>query len=106
MPVIIGRRELLAALGGAAVWLLPARAQEGGRKYTIGIFSAGSEHAEIPALNAAFSEALRELGWVEGKNVAFEHRYAEIGLNGCPNSQPTWSDAKSMSLRQPELSHH
>ena len=59
---------------GAAVWPLSARAQEGGRKYTIGIFSAGSEHAEIPALTAAFFEALRELGWVEGKNVAFEHR--------------------------------
>ena len=84
MPVIIGRRELIAALGGAAVWPLSARAQEGGRKYTIGIFSAGSEHAEIPALTAAFFEALRELGWVEGKNVAFEHRYAENRLERLP----------------------
>jgi putative ABC transport system substrate-binding protein len=84
MPVIIGRRELIAALGGAAVWPLSARAQEGGRKYTIGIFSAGSEHAEIPALTAAFFEALRELGWVEGKNVAFELRYAENHLERLP----------------------
>jgi len=82
--MIIGRRELIAALGGAAVWPLSARAQEGGRKYTIGIFSAGSEHAEIPALTAAFFEALRELGWVEGKNVAFEHRYAENRLERLP----------------------
>ena len=69
---------------GAAVWPLSARAQEGGRKYTIGIFSAGSEHAEIPALTAAFFEALRELGWVEGKNVAFELRYAENHLERLP----------------------
>jgi putative tryptophan/tyrosine transport system substrate-binding protein len=82
MPVIIGRRELIAALGGAAVWPLSAPAQEGGRKYTIGIFSAGSEHAEIPALTAAFFEALREL--FEGKNVAFEHRYAENRLERLP----------------------
>jgi putative tryptophan/tyrosine transport system substrate-binding protein len=84
MPVIIGRRELIAALGGAAVWPLSAHAQTGGRKYTIGIFSAGNELAVIPALNAAFFEALQELGWVEGKNVVFEHRYAENRLERLP----------------------
>jgi putative tryptophan/tyrosine transport system substrate-binding protein len=94
MPVIIRRRELIAALGGAAVWPLSVSAQEGGRKYMIGILSAGNERALNPALNAALFEALRELGWAEGKNVSFEHRYAlRIGLNDCPNSQPTWSDA-------------
>jgi putative ABC transport system substrate-binding protein len=84
MPVIIGRRELIAALGGAAVWPLSARAQVDGRKYTIGIFSAGNEFAVAPALSAAFFKALRELGWVEGKNVAFEHRYAENRLERLP----------------------
>jgi putative tryptophan/tyrosine transport system substrate-binding protein len=77
MPPIIGRRELIAALGGAAVWPLSVRAQVGERNYTIGILSAGNAHAVIPAFNAAFFEALQELGWVEGKNVVFEHRYAE-----------------------------
>jgi ABC-type uncharacterized transport system substrate-binding protein len=43
--------------------------------------SAGSEN---PALRTAFSDALRELGWVEGKTVAFEHRYAENWLEGLP----------------------
>jgi putative ABC transport system substrate-binding protein len=82
--VIIGRRELMAALGGAAVWPLSARAQVGGRKYTIGIFSAGNENVVSPALNAAFFEALQELGWVEGKNVVFEYRYAENRLERLP----------------------
>src|SRR5205085_4701740 len=84
MPVIIGRRELIAALGGAVVWPSSARAQVGGRKYTIGILSAGNELSVIPALNAAFFEALQELGWVEGKNIVFEHRYAENRLERLP----------------------
>jgi len=84
MPVIIGRRELMAAFCVAAAWPLSARAQEGGKKYTIGIFSAGNENAVNPAVNAAFFEALEELGWVEGKNVVFEYRYAENRLERLP----------------------
>jgi putative ABC transport system substrate-binding protein len=83
MPAIIGRRELIAALGGAAVWPVPARAQVSERKYTIGVLTAGSEHAVVP-VNAAFYEALQELGWVEGKNVVFERRFAENRLERLP----------------------
>ena len=71
---MIGRREFVTLLGGAAAWPLAARAQQSGKKYTVGILSAGSE---MTALSAAFSDALRELGWVEGRNVVFEYRYAE-----------------------------
>jgi putative tryptophan/tyrosine transport system substrate-binding protein len=81
MPMIIGRRDLMAALGSAAIWPLSARAQVGGRKYTIAILSAG---IESPALSAALFEGLQELGWVEGKNVLFEHRYAENRLERLP----------------------
>src|SRR5438034_3897719 len=69
------RREFTTLLGGAAVtWPLAARAQQAKKKYTVGILSAGGENT---ALSAAFSDALRELGWVEGRNVVFEYRYAE-----------------------------
>jgi putative tryptophan/tyrosine transport system substrate-binding protein len=78
--VIIGRRELIAALGSTTMWPFMAHAQVGGRKYTIGVFTAGNEQAADPALNGGFIEALRELGWVEGKNVGFEYRYAENWL--------------------------
>jgi putative ABC transport system substrate-binding protein len=82
MPVTIRRRELIAALGGAGVLCsLVARAQEGGKKYTVGILSAG---AGLGALNTVFFDALREFGWVEGKNVTFEHRYAENRLERLP----------------------
>jgi putative tryptophan/tyrosine transport system substrate-binding protein len=81
----MNRRAIISLLGGAAAaWPLAARAQQGGKKYTIGILSAGNETAVIPALNAAFFEALRELGWVEGKNIVFEHRYADNRLERLP----------------------
>ena len=82
MTVTIGRRELLVALGGAAAaWPLAARAQQGGKKYVVGRFNAGS--ATDP-LSEVLTEALRELGWVEGENVVFERRYAENRLERLP----------------------
>jgi putative tryptophan/tyrosine transport system substrate-binding protein len=74
------RREFVTLLGGAAAtWPLAARAQSAGKRYTIGYLSAGS--LGLVEATAAFTDALRELGWVEGKNVAFERRYAENRLD-------------------------
>jgi hypothetical protein len=73
MTVTIGRRELLAALGGAAAaWPLAARAQQTGRLPTIGFFSAGSALA-IRDWVAALVQRLGELGWIEGRIVAIEY---------------------------------
>src|SRR5262245_2034317 len=84
MTVTIVRRELLVALGGAvAAWPLAARAQQGGKRYTIGTLSAGGAGVQA-ALNSAFFDGLRELGWVEGKNVVFENRNAENRLERLP----------------------
>src|SRR5215510_1489579 len=81
----IRRREFITLLGGAATWPVEwrrvARAQQTGSRYTVGIFSAGDANA---ALNTVLVDALRELGWVEGKNVIFEHRYAENRLERLP----------------------
>src|SRR5262245_3550313 len=80
----IGRRKFLATLGGAAaVWPLAARAQQGGKRYTIGILSAGGAGVQA-ALDSAFFDGLRELGWVEGKNVVCESRNAENRLERLP----------------------
>ena len=75
MTVTIGWRELLAALGGAAVpWPLAARAQQPGR--TIGYLGTTTASAWEP-WTAAFMQRLRELGWIEGSNLAVEYRWAE-----------------------------
>jgi len=70
------RRDFIKGIAGsAAAWPLAAHAQQAGKTYKIGWLNAGS-FERSPAL-AAFLDALRELGWIEGKTFAFERRYAE-----------------------------
>src|SRR5215471_5107878 len=72
----IGRRKFLATLGGAAAaWPLAARAQPT-KLPTVGFLGA-STSSNYGAWVAAFDKRLRELGWIEGRNVAMEYRWAE-----------------------------
>ena len=84
MTLTIGRRELLAALGGGAVaaWPLAAHAQQAEKLRAIGYLNPGSG-PPAPGITALF-DALAELGWIEGKNVVFERRYAENRLERLP----------------------
>ena len=76
MTVIIARRELLAALGGAAVaWPLAARAQQPVMP-VVGFLGAGAR-GPLREQIAAFQEGLKESSYVEGQNVAVEYRFAE-----------------------------
>jgi putative ABC transport system substrate-binding protein len=71
------RREFISLLGGAAAaWPLAARAQQPTKLPTIGVLVAGatSSHGRLVA---AFVQRLRELGWIEGRTVAIEVRWAE-----------------------------
>jgi putative ABC transport system substrate-binding protein len=76
MTVTIGRRELLAVLGGtAAAWPLAARAQQGDRR-RVGIFmDLAEQDREGQARVAAFREGMQRLGWIEGRNVAYDYRW-------------------------------
>jgi ABC-type uncharacterized transport system substrate-binding protein len=75
------RRKLLVALGaGALAWTGAARAQAPAKVPRIGFLSATSPSA-IAARVEAFRRGLRELGYVEGKNIVIEWRYAEGKLD-------------------------
>ncbi len=69
------RREFLTLIGGAAAWPLTARAQQG-KLATIGVLGTATPSAWGPWI-AAFVQRLRELGWIEGRTVAIEYRWAE-----------------------------
>jgi len=72
----MGRREVISLLGGAAAaWPLAARAQQAGKLPTMGVLGA-SPSAESQRV-AAFVQRLRELAWIDGRNVAIEYRWAE-----------------------------
>jgi putative tryptophan/tyrosine transport system substrate-binding protein len=75
MTAFIGRREFITLLGGAAVWPLAARAQQAGKLPTIGFL--GADASAFSPWTAAFVAHLRELGWIENRNVAIEYRWSE-----------------------------
>jgi putative ABC transport system substrate-binding protein len=72
----LGRREFITLLGGAAAWPLAARAQQGARVARIGHLDLGPAAARASRVEA-LRAGLRDLGWVEGKNIAIEFRWAD-----------------------------
>src|SRR5260370_6753577 len=71
------RREFITLLGGAAVsWPIAAWGQQAVRLPTIGYLGTASASAQSQ-LAAAFVQRLRELGWIEGRTIAIEVRWAE-----------------------------
>ena len=70
------RREFITLLGVAAGWPLAARAQQPTKLPTIGFLGTTTLSA-MSEWVAAFVQRLRELGWIEGRNIAIEYRWAE-----------------------------
>jgi ABC-type uncharacterized transport system substrate-binding protein len=71
------RREFIALLGGAAAWPLAARAQQGERMRRIGVLMpSAADDAEYQARLTAFLQGLAQLGWLDGRNVRIDTRWA------------------------------
>jgi len=77
MAVHIGRRELIVTFGGAvAAWPLAARAQQGDRVRRIGVLMWLNENDPGAKSDlSAFTQALADLGWTEGRNVRMDLRW-------------------------------
>ena len=71
------RRQFICLLGGGALaWPLAARAQQLGKLPTIGFLVSGTPSSHGPWVTG-FVQRLRELGWIEGRTITIEYRWAE-----------------------------
>jgi putative ABC transport system substrate-binding protein len=76
------RREFIAGLGGSVAWPVTARAQQGDRIRRIGLLMGADENDPIrkPRLSA-FTQALADLGWTDGRNVRMDVRWTGGDIN-------------------------
>jgi putative tryptophan/tyrosine transport system substrate-binding protein len=72
----VRRRDFIATLGGAVAGSFAASAQQLAKLPTVGFLGSGTTTAQRLWL-AAFLQRLHELGWIEGRNLAIEYRWAE-----------------------------
>jgi putative ABC transport system substrate-binding protein len=80
MTVTIGRRELLAALGGvAAAWPLAARAQQSERVRRVGVLmNLTADDDDASPRVTALAQGLQQLGWTAGRNVRIDYRWGAV----------------------------
>ena len=82
---MVTRRTFLWALAnGLLAAPLAAEAQQAGKVPRIGFLSVTSPSDRPPLLDA-FRQRLRELGWVEGRNIVIDYRYAEDRVDRMPD---------------------
>jgi putative ABC transport system substrate-binding protein len=76
------RRELITLLGGAALWPLAVRAQQGDRVRRIGVLMPyENDLPEAKTYVSAFTQGLAELGWTEGRNIRMDLSWAGGDIN-------------------------
>src|SRR6516225_6386097 len=94
----IARRKLLAALAGAMALPIAARAQQGDRMRRIGVLMGYAESDREGQANfAAFQGGLQKLGWMEGRNIRIDARWASA------NADLVQRFAKELVALQPDV---
>jgi putative ABC transport system substrate-binding protein len=80
----VKRREFITLLSSAAIWPVAARAQQTDRVRRIGRLIGIANNALSQVRAKVFQQELERLGWVEGRNIAIEHRWAEGHVERLP----------------------
>ena len=76
------RRDFIMILGGGAAWPLATRAQQGDRVRRIGVLMPYDENDPVAKLQlSALTQALADLGWIDGRNVRMDLRWAGADIN-------------------------
>jgi len=76
------RREFITLLGGAAAWSVAARAQQGGGMRRIGVLiTFPANDLEGLTRLTAFSQALQQLGWTDGRNVRIDTHWGSLNAD-------------------------
>ena len=79
------RREFITALIGAtAAWPLALHAQQSSKIYRVGVLAAGGSPTPDLPIWLAFRQGFRDLGYIEGRNLVLEGRFAEGNLDRLP----------------------
>ena len=74
------RRQFIAGVASAAAWPVVARAQQGDRVRRIGVLMPGDENDPLVKVSA-FTQALADLGWTDGRNARLDLRWAGDDIN-------------------------
>jgi putative ABC transport system substrate-binding protein len=75
------RRDFITLLGGAAAWPLAASAQQGNRVRRIGVLMGDENDPVAKSFLSAFTQALADLGWTDGRNLRMDLRWAGRDIN-------------------------
>jgi putative tryptophan/tyrosine transport system substrate-binding protein len=93
----VKRREFISLLGGAAAWPLTARAQQGERIRLVGMLMGIESGLDARARVVAFRQALREAGWIEGRNVMIDVVW------GAGDAEHVRADAADLLGKSPDV---
>ena len=86
---MIGRREFVTLLGGAAAWPLAARAQQPPRRVGA-LMDTNDDNPDGQGRYAAFRRGLQDLGWTEGRNIQIDVRWGGGDVTRVATTPRSW----------------